>query len=40
MPLIKKKFSLNLKMDNFKSLKESDEIQFSKEQIYLPEKYL
>ena len=38
--LNKKKFSLNLKMDNFKSLKESDEIQFSKEQIYLPEKYL
>ena len=38
--LNKRKFNLHLKMENFKSTKEEDEIKFTKQQIYLPEKYL
>jgi hypothetical protein len=38
--LNKRKFTLHLKMENFKSTKEKEEIKFIKQQIYLPEKYL
>lgn len=38
--LVKRKFNLQLKMENFKTTKESEEIKFYKPQIYLPEKYL
>ena len=38
--LNKRKFNLHLKMENFKSTKETEEIDFIKQQIYLPEKYL
>ena len=38
--LNKRKFTLHLKMENFKSLKESEEFNFNKQQIYLPEKYI
>ena len=38
--LNKRKFSLHLKMENFKSIKETEEIKFIKPQIYLPQKYL
>ena len=38
--LNKRKFNLHLKMENFKSTKEKEEIKFIKQQIYLPEKYL
>ena len=38
--LNKNKYTLDLKMENFKSTKESEEFQFTKQQIYLPEKYL
>ena len=38
--LNKRKFTLHLKMENFKSLKEIEEFNFNKQQIYLPEKYI
>ena len=38
--LNKRKFTLHLKMENFKSTKESEEIKFIKQQIYLPGKNL
>ena len=38
--LNKRKFTLHLKMENFKSTKESEEFHFNKPQIYLPEKYI
>ena len=38
--LNKRKFNLHLKMENFKSTKEEEEIKFIKQQIYLPEKFL
>ena len=38
--LNKRKFSLHLKMENFKSRKETEEFHFNKPQIYLPEKYI
>jgi hypothetical protein len=38
--LNKNKYTLDLKMENFKSTKESEEFQFTKQQLYLPEKYL
>ena len=38
--LNKRKFSLHLKMENFKSMKKSEEFHFNKSQIYLPEKYI
>ena len=38
--LNKRKFTLHLKMENFKSLKETEEFNFNKQQIYLPEKYI
>ena len=38
--LNKRKFTLHLKMENFKSTKESEEIKFIKQQIYLPCKNL
>ena len=38
--LVKRKFILQLKMENFKTTKESEEINFIKPQIYLPGKYL
>ena len=38
--LNKRKFTLHLKMENFKSLKESEEFNFNKPQIYLPEKFM
>ena len=34
------KFNLQFNMENFKSNKKNEEFQFSKQQIYLPEKYL
>ena len=38
--LNKRKFSLHLKMENFKSTKKSEEFNFNKAQIYLPEQYI
>lgn len=38
--LNKRKFTLHLKMENFKSTKEKDEFHFNKSQIFLPEKYI
>ena len=38
--LMKRKFILQLKMENFKTTKENEEIKFLKPQIYLPGKYL
>ncbi len=38
--LNKRKFNLHLKMENFKSRKESEEFHFNKSQISLPEKYI
>ena len=38
--LNKRKFTLHLKMENFKSTKETGEFHFNKQQIYLPEKYI
>ena len=38
--LNKRKFALHLKMENFKSTKESEEFHFNKPQIFLPEKYI
>ena len=38
--LNKRKFNLHLRMENFKSNKESEEFKFIKQQIYFPEKHL
>ena len=38
--LNKRRFNLHLKMENFKSTKESEDFHFNKNQIYLPEKYI